>query len=54
MASSRMANKILQALYRPHKSKSPSIMLKDLEAMEKALESATVGIKGKKDKEKEE
>ena len=50
MASSRIKNKIIQALYKPSKSKSPSTVLKDLEAMEKALEAVADGIKGKKEK----
>lgn len=50
MASSRMKNKIVQALYRPSKSKSSSTMLKEIEALEKALEDAAIGFKGKKEK----
>ena len=50
MASSTLKNKIIQAMYRPRKSKSSSIMLKDLEAMEKALESVANGFTGKKEK----
>jgi len=49
MASSTMKNRIIQAMYRPRKSKSSSIMLKDLEAMEKALESVASGFTGKKE-----
>jgi hypothetical protein len=44
MASSRLANKILQALYKPSKPKPSGagigIAMKDIESMEKALESA--------------
>jgi len=54
MATSRMKNKIVQALYKPSKSKKPSLMLKDIDALEKALESVANGIKGKKDKEEKE
>ena len=50
MSSSRMKNKVLQAIYRPRKSKSSSIMIKDIDALEKALETAMSGFKENKKK----
>jgi len=49
MASSRMKNKLIQALYKPGKTKSSSVMLKDIDALEKALEAAATGFKEKKE-----
>jgi len=49
MASSRIKNKLIQALYKPGKPKSSSNMLKDIDALEKALESAASGFKEKKE-----